>query len=274
MSIVLILFLLPAVLYAVVWGLSLKAQRPALAATALALALILHAASLILPWHDGRFHYGFAKLLSATVWIGVLLVWVESARVEIDRLVLVLAPLAIVLVVLPHFYPGVAFNLSEQPPLFVPHLIIGTLAYGVMFLAAMLALLMAAAQYRLQPRRSGDRPGLLTSLLARGNRPLPPLMVLERILFRVIAIGFTLLLLTTVTGIVFSEETFGKPLPLDHKTIFSLIATVFVGLLLVGHWLWGWRGRIAIRLTLGGFALLLLSYVGSRFVLEVVLRRI
>ena len=83
-----------------------------------------------------------------------------------------------------------------------------------------------------------------------------------------------LLLLTTVTGIVFSEETFGKPLPLNHKTVFSLIATVFVGLLLAGHWLWGWRGRIAIRLTLGGFVLLLLSYVGSRFVLEVVLRRI
>jgi ABC-type uncharacterized transport system permease subunit len=273
-SIVLILFLLPAVLYAVVWGLSLRGQRPAVAATALALALILHGGSFILPWQDGRFHYGFAKLLSATVWIGVLLVWVESARVEIDRLASLLAPLAIVLVVLPYFFPGVAFDLRAQPPLFVPHLIIGTLAYGVMFLAAMQALLMAAAQYRLHPRRSESRPGPLTSLLARGNRPLPPLMVLERILFRVIAIGFTLLLLTTVTGIVFSEETFGKPLPLNHKTIFSLIATVFVGLLLAGHWLWGWRGRIAIRLTLGGFVLLLLSYVGSRFVLEVVLRRI
>jgi ABC-type uncharacterized transport system permease subunit len=98
-------------------------------------------------------------------------------------------------------------------------------------------------------------------------------MVLERILFRVIAVGFVLLLLTTVTGIVFAEETFGKPLPLNHKTVFSLVATVFVGLLLAGHWLWGWRGRTAIRLTLGGFMLLLLSYVGSRFVLEVVLRR-
>jgi ABC-type uncharacterized transport system permease subunit len=273
-SIVLILFLLPAVLYGLVWGLSLRGQHPALAATALALALVLHAGNFVLPWEDGSFHYGFAKLLSATVWIGVLLVWVESTQVEINRLVMILAPLAIVLVVLPYFFPGVAFDLRMQPPLFVPHLIAGTLAYGVMFLAAMQALLMAAAQHRLHPRRAGERAGLLTALLARGSRPLPPLMVLERILFRVIAIGFVLLLLTTVTGIVFSEETFGKPLPFNHKTVFSLIATVFVGLLLAGHWLWGWRGRIAIRLTLGGFVLLLLSYVGSRFVLEVVLRRI
>jgi ABC-type uncharacterized transport system permease subunit len=273
-SIVLILFLLPAALYAVVWRLSLHARSRALTAALLALALALHAASLILPWQPGSFYYGFAKLLSATVWIGVLLVWVESARVDLASLSSLLAPLAIVLVVLPYFFPGVAFDLQAQPPLFVPHLVVGTLAYGVMFLAAMQALLMAAAEHRLHPRRPSERPGLLASVLARRSGPLPPLMVLERILFRVIGIGFVLLLLTTVTGIVFSEEIFGKPLQLNHKTVFSLVATVFVGVLLAGHRLRGWRGRTAIRLTLGGFMLLLLSYVGSRFVLEVVLRRI
>ncbi len=273
MTIVPILFLLPAALYAAVWWLSLRGGRRTITAGLLALALALHAGSFILPWQPGSFHYGFAKLLSATVWIGVLLVWIESARVDLGGLPSLLAPLAIVLVVLPFFYPGTAFELQAQPPLFVPHLIVGTLAYGVMFLAAMQALLMAAAEHRLHPRRPAERPGLLTSLLARGGGSLPPLMVLERILFRVISVGFVLLLLTTVTGIVFSEETFGKPLPLNHKTVFSLVATVFVGLLLAGHWLWGWRGRTAIRLTLGGFTLLLLSYVGSRFVLEVVLRR-
>jgi ABC-type uncharacterized transport system permease subunit len=273
-SIVLSLFLLPAALYAVVWWLSLHGRRPSLAGALLALALVLHAATLAWPWAAGSFHYGFAKLLSATVWIGVLLVWIESSQVEISRLSSLLAPLAIVLVVLPYFFRGVGFDLQAQPPLFVPHLIVGTLAYGVMFMATMQALLMAAAQYRLHPRRPTERPGLLTSLLAGGTMPLPPLLVLERILFRVIAVGFVLLLLTTVTGIAFSEETFGKPLMVNHKTVFSLVSTVFVGLLLIGHWLWGWRGRIAIRLTLGGFLLLLLSYVGSRFVLEVVLKRI
>lgn len=276
MGIVLILFLLPAVLYGVVWAISSRAtpsgQSRRGAGLLLAVALVLHAATLIFPWSTERFHFGFAKLLSATVWIGVLLVWIESLQVEVGRLTTLLMPLAIVCSLLPAAFPGAGFDLATQPPLFVPHLIVGTLAYGVVFLAALQALLMAAAQHRLHPRRA-ERPGRLTALLAGGNQPLPPLMILERILFRVIAVAFVLLLATTVTGIFFAEETFGRPLPLNHKTVFSLIATVFFGLLLAGRWLWGWRGRIAIRLTLGGFVLLLLSYVGSRFVLEVILRR-
>ena len=258
MGIVLILFLLPAVLYGVVWAISSRAtpagQSRRGAGLLLAVALVLHAATLIFPWSTERFHFGFAKLLSATVWIGVLLVWIESLQVEVGRLTTLLMPLAIVCSLLPAAFPGAGFDLATQPPLFVQ------------------ALLMAAAQHRLHPRRA-ERPGRLTALLAGGNQPLPPLMILERILFRVIAVAFVLLLATTVTGIFFAEETFGRPLPLNHKTVFSLIATVFFGLLLAGRWLWGWRGRIAIRLTLGGFVLLLLSYVGSRFVLEVILRR-
>lgn len=259
-------------LYGAVWVAGLRGWPPRHIGALLAAALIAHALTLIWPWSAERFHYGFAKLLSATVWIGVVLVWVESLSVEVGRLTTLLAPLAIVLSAVPMFFPGAGFDLQAQPPLFVPHLVIGTLAYGVIFLAAMQALLMAAAEAKLHPR-GAERAGPLTSLLVGGAKALPPLLVLESILFRVIGVGFALLLLTTITGIVFAEETFGKPLPLNHKTVFSLIATVFFGLLLFGRWLWGWRGRIAIRLTLGGFVLLLLSYVGSRFVLEVILRR-
>ena len=40
-----------------------------------------------------------------------------------------------------------------------------------------------------------------------------------------------------------------------------------------GHWRAGWRGRQAARWTLAGMALLLLAFFGSKFVLEVLLRR-
>lgn len=273
MSIVLILFLLPAVLYAAVWRSSSGGAQPGRAGALLALALVLHAITFFLPAQSGTFHYGFAKLLSATVWIGLLLAWIESSRMSVGGLFGLLAPLAMVVVLLPYVFPGTAFRLDAQPPLFVPHLVAGTLAYGVMFLAVLQALLMVAARRRLDPRAPAQSGGMIAATLGRGSA-LPPLLVLERMLFRVIAVGFVLLLITTVTGIVFSEEVFGQPLRFDHKTVFSLVATVAVGLLLAGHWLWGWRGRIAVRLTLGGFALLLLSYVGSRFVLEVVLRRV
>ncbi len=97
--------------------------------------------------------------------------------------------------------------------------------------------------------------------------------MLERILFRFIAVGFALLTLTAISGILFSEEVFGRPLRLDHKTVFTLISWALFGVLLIGRRLRGWRGRTALRLTLAGFAVLLLAYVGTRFVLEVILQR-
>ena len=88
-----------------------------------------------------------------------------------------------------------------------------------------------------------------------------------------IAAAFALLTLTLASGIVFSESMFGRALRFDHKTLFAVISWATFALLLVGRTLYGWRGRIALRWTLSGFVLLLLAYVGSRFVLEVVLGR-
>jgi ABC-type uncharacterized transport system permease subunit len=98
-------------------------------------------------------------------------------------------------------------------------------------------------------------------------------MALERLLFHLITAGFVFLSLTVLTGIVFSEAAFGRPFSLDHKTVFTLLSWSLFATLLVGRRLHGWRGRTALRLTLGGFTLLMLAYAGSRFVLEVVLGR-
>ena len=100
------------------------------------------------------------------------------------------------------------------------------------------------------------------------------LLVLERILFRFIGLGFLMLSLTAVSGIMFSEQVFGQPLRFDHKTVFTLIAWLMFGVLLVGRSRWGWRGRTALRWTLSGFVVLMLAYVGSHFVREVILQRV
>ena len=96
---------------------------------------------------------------------------------------------------------------------------------------------------------------------------------MEKYLFRVLFAGFVLLTLTVLTGVVFSEEVFGKPWRLDHKTIFTVVSWLTFGTLLVGRRIWGWRGRLAARFTLWGFLLVFMAYIGSRFVLEVILHR-
>ena len=102
---------------------------------------------------------------------------------------------------------------------------------------------------------------------------LPALLTMERLLFRLIAFGFSLLTLTVLSGIVFSEQLFGMAFRWDHKTVFTLLSWMLFGSLLAGRVWRGWRGKTALRFTLTGFATLLLAYVGSRFVLEVVLHR-
>jgi ABC-type uncharacterized transport system permease subunit len=102
---------------------------------------------------------------------------------------------------------------------------------------------------------------------------LPPLLTMEQLLFRVILAGFVFLTLTLVAGIVFSETLFGRAMKFDNKTVFAVVSWFIFAALLTGRYFYGWRGRVALRWTLAGFAALLLAYVGSRFVLEVVLRR-
>lgn len=286
MAIVLILFGLPAALYGAAWLGAWRAARgpaPAVAGGApgpaapaeaparwlLPAAILLHGASLAWPWDRGGLHFGFAKALSATLWVGLALLWIEGRRTSLDAMRLIVLPLAFVTLLMPLLWPGRSFETAAQAPLFVPHLLAGTLAYGVLLLAALHALLMLWVQRDLQrPVRAADQ-----GAVARWIGRLPPLMVLERLLFRFIAIGVALLLLTTATGMLFSEQVFGRPFTFNHKTVFSLLSLAFFGVLLAGRATRGWRGRIATRFTLGGFAVLLLAYVGTRFVLEVLLGR-
>lgn len=235
----------------------------------LAGGVVAHAAALFLAIHTPEgFRFGFAQALSATFWVGVALLWFEGLSVRAQALRLLILPVAALCCALPLLFPGIAFAHEGSRPLFLPHLLVGTLAYGVLMLAALHATLMTAAERALHD--AGTSHG---SLFGRWLEDLPPLLALERILFRFITLGFLLLTLTVLSGVLFSEATFGRPMRFDHKTLFAVIAWGVFGVLLLGRRLRGWRGRTALRLTLAGFMLLLLAYVGSRFVHEVLLQR-
>ena len=118
-------------------------------------------------------------------------------------------------------------------------------------------------------KRSGVRVALGRVLDAQ-----PSLLAQEQLLFRVISVAFVALTLAIATGSMISMAISGRWLPFDHKTVFTLLSWVTFGVLLAGRRLRGWRGRLALRYTLAGFAFILLSYTGSRFVLGVILHRI
>ena len=102
---------------------------------------------------------------------------------------------------------------------------------------------------------------------------LPPLLTLERFLFRVLTAGFLLLSLTLASGMLFTEQLFGKPLTFTHKSLFSVLGWLTFGALLLGRWRYGWRGRVALRWIIAGTVFIFLAYLGAKFVLEVLLGR-
>jgi ABC-type uncharacterized transport system permease subunit len=136
-------------------------------------------------------------------------------------------------------------------------------AYVLFTIAALHALLMTAMENWLH---QGDLPPQVGGL--------PPLIRMEKWLFRLLLAAFVLLTATLVSGVFFSEALFDKAFKMNHKTFFALVSWVIFAWLLFGHWRFGWRGKKAIRLTLLGFAMLLLAYVGSKFVVQILLGRV
>jgi ABC-type uncharacterized transport system permease subunit len=213
---------------------------------------------------------GWALALSAAVWLGMLIFWLESLLVRIDGLQLLLLPAATLTTGLAALFPQGQVVPHAHNPWLRTHLMIALAAYGLMTVAALHAGLMALLDRHLHrpPRAAGQ-----TSIVGRVLDVQPPLLMQEYLLFRLISVGFVVLTLTVCTGAIASYELTGKPLPFDHKTVFTLLSWLTFGVLLLGRYLKGWRGRVALRWTLAGFALLILAYTGSRFVLEVILHR-
>ncbi len=246
---------------------------------ALLVPLALHALLLSQDMFGaGGPRFGFAYALSAMLWLAVLFYWVESFFYDLDGILPPALLLAALASPLPALFPGRASAALAASLEFRLHVVLAMLAYSLFTIAILHALLMALLERRLHgsaAARGAGGPLLAVGahMLAGPLGALPPLLTLERLLFRMIAAAFILLTCTLATGIAFSESLFGRPLQFDHKTLFALISWATFALLLAGRHLYGWRGRVALRWTLSGFVLLLLAYVGSRFVLEVLLAR-
>ena len=210
----------------------------------------------------GGMHFGFSVALSLMVWLAVLFYWIEALYARLDGLQTLAMPAAAVASLLPALFPSQHILDNSGSPGFRAHFIVAMLSYSLFTLAAFHAVLMSVAEKRLHGAR-----------LNRALANLPPLLTMEALLFRLITIAFILLTLTLASGVGFSEYLFGRAFRLDHKTVFGFISWGIFATLLLGRHLWGWRGRRALRWTLAGFVALLLAYVGTRFVAEVVLSR-
>jgi ABC-type uncharacterized transport system permease subunit len=225
------------------------------------LAWVLHAISLLLLLL-GPVRFGFAPALSVTAWLVVLAYMIETQFFPKLKVRWAVGGLGAVTVVLAWVFPGTL--LTAQASAWLPlHFALGLSAYGMFAAAVVHAWMMTRTEHDIRLAQEGSS-GL-------------PLLTLERLTFRFVTAGFVLLTATLVAGALFGEALYGQghnPWRWDHKRVFAVLSWITFATLLVGRSQWGWRGRRAVRVLYIGAGLLLLSYAGSRFVLEVLIGRV
>jgi ABC-type uncharacterized transport system permease subunit len=225
------------------------------------LAWVLHAISLLVLLM-GPVRFGFAPALSVTAWLVVLAYMIETQFFPKLRVRWAVGGLGAVTVVLAWVFPGTL--LTNQASAWLPlHFALGLSAYGMFAAAVVHAWMMTRTEHDIRQAQEGSS-GL-------------PLLTLERLTFRFVTAGFVLLTATLVAGALFGEALYGQghtPWRWDHKRVFAVLSWITFATLLVGRSQWGWRGRRAVRVLYIGAGLLLLSYAGSRFVLEVLIGRV
>ena len=225
---------------------------------ALLVAWVLHGLTLGWGLLGDAPRFGFAPAVSMTAWLVLTVYAVERQMFPQLQARWALTALGSMAVLLALVFPGTPMHVTASPWLPL-HWALGIAAYGLFAAAVVHAWLMQRAE---QTMRKAAEPesGL-------------PLLTLERLTFRFATAGFVLLTATLLAGVFFSEVLYGRAWRWDHKTVFSVLSWAAFALLLLGRARFGWRGRKAVRVIYVGSLLLLLAYVGSRFVLEVLLRR-
>lgn len=240
-------------------GLAQRRAGPALARNGLTLAWLLHAVALGASLLAIPPTFGFGPALSVTAWLVLLVYAIESHIYPQLRAKAALLGLGMVAVLLALLFPGSPYPAVSTPWLPL-HWALGIAAYGLIAAAVVHAWWMQRTEKAMRHATPTTDAGI-------------PLLAIERLTFRFVAAGFVLLSATLVAGWGFSEQLYGKAMTWDHKRVFTLLSWGVFAVLLAGRWRLGWRGRTATRMLYAGSGLLLLAYVGSRFVLEVLLHR-
>jgi len=223
---------------------------------------LLHAGVQAVHWFgQGPTDVSLPHLLSLCALVIILLLLLSSlSRRELFAAGLVALPIAAGVLLLEWIVPPHVIPLKEASAGTTVHLISSVLAFGLLSIAGVYALFVFFIDHFLRRHH-------LVPLV----RSLPPLEVLEDLLFKQTAAGFALLTVSLGSGMMFISDIWAQHLV--HKTILSILAWLVFGILLWGRWRYGWRGSLAVRLTLAGIVLLLLSYFGSKLVLENILGR-
>lgn len=204
------------------------------------------------------FTIGFFQSSSLIFAVINAIVLISSARKPVHNLFILLFPMSALAVACSLLPATATIAYKDMQPGLASHILLSILAYSLLTMASLQAVLLAYQNHRLKHKQLGG----ISRLLA-------PLQTMEQLLFEILWAGQLLLTAAIATGFIYLDDLFAQQLA--HKTILAIIAWCIYSILLWGRHVNGWRGITAIRWTLVGFIALMLGYFGSKLVLEIIL---
>jgi ABC-type uncharacterized transport system permease subunit len=209
---------------------------------------------------NSSFDFSFSSTASMVSLIVALLLLIATLNKPVEKLGIVIFPIASVMLLLALDLPGNPHLLHTHSWPMGVHILTSIFAFSLLNIAALQAVLLA-----IQDQQLKSHPP------KRFIQSLPSLQTMESLLFQMLGTGLFFLTISLISGFIFIEDLFAQHLA--HKTVLSIIAWIIFSSLLIGRLRYGWRGKTAVRWTLTGFILLLLAYFGSKLVLEIILHR-
>lgn len=233
-----------------------RPNRAKYATIALMAGAIAHLAVLLVATRDHQ-----NEQLSLT-FVAALLAWLITVTMLLaNRFIknIVFLPIvcffAALFVMLHYTFPattGISLNMSIG---MVIHILLSLLAFGVLGISALYACQLSFINYQLKHKSK--------NMLHSG---LPPLMSVESILYKLMALGTFLLLVALGSGFIFVPNMFSDGYA--HKTLLSSLSLLTFIIALSMHKTIGLKARTAVVFNILGVALLGLAYFGSRLVKE------
>ena len=226
-----------------------------LATTAIAIHLFNDAQLFFKP---NGINFSLPNVISLVSLIITITISIVALRVKVNLLLPVIYGFAGIWQLARIFIPAYeSIPLVANKVILVSHISLALIAYCILIIATLYAFQVSYINLKLKSKN-------LTAVVH-----LPPLMQVEKQLFTILAVGTMCLLLSEIVGLAFLEGFFAKQN--IHKTVLSLVALCIYAIILIGHYLQGWRGHRVLALTITASAFLTLSYFGSRFVKEFLL---
>ncbi len=208
----------------------------------------------------GQLLLGFGHAIAVLSWMTLIWYWSGSFLYRLQGLQLFLFPLAVFSLLVDYFVPNTHAGIQVSNWAFGSHIVSSLLAYSLFALATLLAWLMLWQSRHL-------RGNHLTPAISF----LPPLLSIEKLMFQALLVGFVLLTLSLASGMVFSEAVFGHAFMWTHKMIFGVVSWLIYAVILLLRWRQGIRGKKVSIAVIMGFLSLVLAYLGSKFVFEIIL---